>query len=954
MFCPTERDFLYRPQQVRELSTLLRPSSHLLRGIGIGALLALANGCSEPIRTGLEAEPPPPQSQLTDPVIEAGVRFVDVGIEVGLDAANVSGTAAQRYMAESASAGCAFLDYDGDGFLDLFFVTGTRPGGAAADADATNRLYRNVPGSPASNRAFAVADLDLGPAGWGMGCTVGDVDNDGDPDVYATYLGPNRLYLNDAGQRLPEVAGGFGVADPGWGASAAFGDLDADGLLDLYITNYVEFNLSDPGRHGVDCLYKGLPVFCGPANFVRQSDKVYRNSGDGFADMSAVTGIDHHAYPGLGTVLVDFDDDGDLDIYVANDTAPNLLFRNDGDWRFEEIGLQAGVAFSGEGRDQAGMGVAAGDFDNDGRLDLFVTNFSDDVNTLYRNEGGHEIQFADVTYQVGLGGSVMPYLGWGTGFFDYDNDGWLDLYVVNGHLYPELDRYPHGLSYAQRNLIYHNRNGCFAEVQDGAGPGWSVEKVSRAASVGDYDNDGDPDLLITNLNDVPTLLRNDGGSDNHWLGLDLVGTQSNRDAIGARVNVIAGGRQLVRDVQRGHGFQAAHDKRLLFGLGEADAVERVEIRWPSGATQVVEDPPLQQYLTVTEGEGEWVAAAPAAATSSADSDYGRDGVRNRARDRVREAGPKLPPGVEGWTREDFVRNTSRLFDEGRYAEVKTILEVGLRRKPDSPHMRFLLGQVLVMGFGRYEEGAAELERAVREMPTAVDAHFYLGRAYLRLNRLHEAIGSYRRAGELVPSSWEFLHELGLAYIRADSMDAAAAALQQSVQRAPWQPGPHLQLVEVFRNLQRDDEAHEHQELFARLAPVQKEVKKLEKQSKASPREPQVRLDLAVAYRRQGRTQEALSQFNKAAELDPQNAPAYLGIGSVLYELRRFDEAVRAFEEAGRRAPELADVYDGLGRAHAARGRLAEAIRAWKTLLQKNPEHAQARRLIAEARATLQQ
>ena len=876
-----------------------------LRGITIltGGLLLSLNSCTDPSSPDLSDGP----ARLESTKEEAGPRFVDVARATGLIHTNVSGTAEQRYMAESASAGSGFLDYDSDGFLDLFLVNGTRSG-----ATAVNLLYRNVPGDSTHTRSFAAVDADFGPPGWGMGCAAGDIDNDGDPEIYVTYLGPNRLHANEGGDEFPEVAAALGVDDNGWGASAAFGDLDADGYLDLYVTNYVEFDIDNPERHRVDCPYKGLPVFCGPGGFDPQPDRVYRNRGGGFEDMSGLAGVADHAYPGLGVILSDLDVDGDLDIYVANDTAPNLLFRNDGDWRFEEMGLRAAVAFSGDGRDQAGMGVHSADFDNDGLPDLFVTNFSDDVNTLYHNEsGGGVVQFTDATYQAGLGGSAMPYLGWGAGFFDYDNDGWLDLYVTNGHLYPQLNRYEHGLQYAQRNLLYNNRGGRFTEVSAGA---WDVEKVSRSASVGDYDNDGDPDLLITNLNDRPSLLRNDGGI-NHWLGLDLVGTESNRDGIGTRVAVFAAGLRLVREVQRSHGFQAAHDKRLLIGLGTIDTIDRVEIRWPSGRLETLDRPPPGRYLKVVEGEGGWTLAATAAPASGAIGPGG-GGIREPAP----KTATKLPAEVSSWSTEEIASTTSRLFNEARYDEVKAILEIGLDRDPRSVQLRFLLGQVLVMGLGEYEAAVEQLERAVRDYPTAVDAHFYLGRAYLRSNRLPDAMRAFRRASELVPSNWEYLHELGQAYMRSDSLDAAAAVLLQAAELAPWEPGPHLQLVEVFRGLSREEEAREHQEQFSALFPRQELVKKLEKKSNAHSRDAGVRRELGAAYMRQDRLEEALDQFNKAVMLDPQDAAAFAGIGSVMFAVGQFEEAIRAWEASLQKHPEQPAIRDSIDQAKKRLGR----------------------------------
>jgi hypothetical protein len=567
------------------------------------AIVALFVACGPTPENQVDTGHPP--AGASDPAAATatdtatGFRFTDVGVRAGLDFINVSGSVTQDFVLESMSAGAAFIDYDGDGFQDLFVVNGTRLTETPPEG-ARNRLFHNEAASPSDSigtRKFREVDRDFGVAGWGMGCAAGDYDNDGDVDLYVTYWGPNRLYRNDGGGFV-EVADSAGVADRGWGSSAAFGDLDADGLLDLYVTNYLEFDPQRPPGGGGKCLYKGMEVFCGPAYAPRQADRLYRNEGDGtFADVSAATGVGGYGLPALGVIFGDFDADSDLDIYVANDGEPNSLFRNDGGWQLTEIGRAAGVAFNRDGKAQASMGVHAGDFDRDGDLDLFATNFSDDYNTLYRNDGsGH---FSDATSDVGLGESSLSYLGWGTGFVDFDNDGWLDLFVANGHLHPQLDQSFHGLFYAQRNLLYRNRQGRYVEAGQASGRDWSVEKVSRAAAVGDYDNDGDSDLFIMNLNDRPTLLRNDSGG-NDWLGLLLIGTQSNRDAIGARVWVRGEGFELVREVHRGWGFQAQQDPRLLFGLGQGRRVEEIEIRWPSGRRQVITDAPSGRYLTIRE------------------------------------------------------------------------------------------------------------------------------------------------------------------------------------------------------------------------------------------------------------------------------------------------------------------------------------------------------------------
>ena len=575
-------------------------------------LLVLLFGCDSKVKredadlpdhTGVKSQTQPPLAKVqlgSEPAAPGAIQFADVSAESGLDFVNVSGSAAQDYVLESMSAGAAFLDYDGDGYQDLFVVNGTRLQGSPPEA--RNRLFHNELGTEANGnrtRIFRQVEADLGAGGWGMGCAAGDYDNDGDVDLYATYWGPNQLYRNDGDGRFTEGAAKAGVADARWGSSAAFGDLDGDGLLDLYVANYLEFDLRRPPGGGGKCLYKGIYVFCGPGYAPRQADRLYRNKGDGsFADVSAATGVSARSLPALGVIFGDFDEDGDLDIYVANDGEPNLLFRNDGDWRLAEMATRAGVAYSKDGVAQASMGVHGGDFDNDGDIDLFATNFSEELNTLYRNEGGG--LFRDATIEVGLGGVARPLLGWSTGFVDFDKDGWLDLFVANGHLYPQLDRHFLGFFYAQRNLLYHNQGDRFVEVGENSGSGWRIEKVSRAAALSDFDNDGDVDLFIMNLNDSPTLLRNDSGDRNNWLGLELVGVESNRDAIGAQVRVQAGGLEQVREVHRGYGFQAQHDPRLLFGLGPLERVDWVEIRWPSGRRQVLRDPPLRRYLKVRE------------------------------------------------------------------------------------------------------------------------------------------------------------------------------------------------------------------------------------------------------------------------------------------------------------------------------------------------------------------
>ena len=907
------------------------------------AILVLLGGCEPELADQMSSPPqyaaresqmvPPHQTSDRAETGIPGVRFTEVTAAAGLHVENVSGSPEQDYILETMATGAAFLDYNGDGYLDLFSVNGTRL--QTPPAEAQNALYRNEPGRGRDeDRVFRRVEIDLGRDGWGMGCAVGDYDNDGTPDIYVTYWGPNQLWRNDGDEHFTAVGRAAGVDDAGWGSSAAFGDLDGDGLLDLYATNYIEFDLDNPPGGGEKCLYKGLEVFCGPLGELAQADRLYRNgSGYRFADMSAVTGIDQRPYPGLGVDLSDFDADGDLDIYVANDGEPNLLYRNDGAWQFVEVATLAGAAYSEAGKAQAGMGVHSGDYDNDGDLDLFATNFSDDVNTLYRNDSSNQprpgLQFTDVTYAVGLGGLVQPYLGWGTGFFDCDNDGWLDLFVANGHLYPQLNQHPSGLRYAQRNLLYYNRQGRFIEVGKEAGPAWSSEKVSRAAALGDYDNDGDVDLFIANLNDLPSLLRNDGGNRHNWLGLQLVGTQSNRDAIGARVRVVAKDLKQLREVHRGYGFQAQHDHRLLFGLGDRQRVDRVEIYWPSGRQQVLVTPELRRYSIVREDSGVVLAFPPVPSPPA----------KEIAPEQPTATAPLVQVGSPDWQAEDYLHSGLARYDQGRYGEAQQALKEALRLAPDNPEAYLHLGMVLSAGMGRHREAADWLELAARRDSSRADIHYALGQVYLSLNRPALAIEVLERAVRLAPASWEFHNELGLAYTRAGRLESATASFQQASSRAPWAPAPHLHLAQVYRTLDRKENAQRELQIFERLVPVQRQVDRHLRQLATDPDEGRLHTRLGMAYIVQNRLAEALVHLRQAIALDSLYGPAHYGLGTVFYRQQELERAIEAFERACRVQPEFAEAHNNLGRAYHRVGRYTSAIAAYQKALALQPHLA---------------
>jgi enediyne biosynthesis protein E4 len=527
---------------------------------------------------------------------DAPIRFEERAGLAGIRTVNMfGGVDSKRYILETTGTGAALFDYDGDGDLDLFLVNGTRFDYGELQSPS-NALYRN---DGTGNFVNVTREAGLEAWGWGQGASVADFDDDGDHDLLVTYYGPNRFYRNDGDGTFTEIGKDVGLDDPAWGTSAAFADFDGDGIDDLFVANYVDFDRGrtpGPGE-APNCFFMGIPVMCGPKGLPPASSLLYRGGADGrFQNVTGKIGIGTERAYGLGAVWGDLDNDGDPDLYVANDQTPNNLFRNDGG-RFTDIALEAGVAYNEDGRAQAGMGVDFGDYNNDGWLDIHVTNFSHDYNTLYRNTG--QGYFVDESFAAGIGRETFLYLGWGTGFEDFDRDGYVDLFVANGHVYPEVDTYDNDSDYAQPSFVFQNRgDGTFEaplRLTGASGP-----RVGRGAAFGDVDDDGDVDVLVTNMNAEPSLFLNETESGAHWVGLELVGTRSGRDALGARVTIEAGGLRQMREVRSGGSYLSASDPRLLFGLGAVAKLDRVEVRWPSGAVEILTDVPFDRYSTWIE------------------------------------------------------------------------------------------------------------------------------------------------------------------------------------------------------------------------------------------------------------------------------------------------------------------------------------------------------------------
>jgi len=520
------------------------------------------------------------------------------------DVARVSGIAFEhvyspekKYIVESMSGGVAMFDYDNDGNLDIYFVNSLTVDLARAHKKTRSALYHNNGDGTFSD----VTDkAGVGDIGFGMGVVTGDYNNDGFEDFYVTCLGPNHLFRNNGNGTFTDVTAKAGVSDPRWSTGAAFVDYDNDGKLDLFVSNYVDFTLDHLPEFGVGrtCQFKGTPVQCGPRGLPGAGDSLFHNNGDGtFTDVSSKAGVsDPNGYYGLGVICSDFDDDGLVDIFVANDSTPNFLYHNNGNGTFKEIGFVAGTAVNESGSEQGSMGVTLGDYDHDGRLDLFITNFDDEYNILYHNDG--KGSFTDVSFRSKVAQVSLAYVGWGTQFFDYDNDGWVDLFVTNGHVYPQRN------PYRQRELLHHNnRDGTFAEVAASSGKALMVERVGRGVAVGDLDNDGDLDVVVNDLDGAPQLLRNDGGNANNSLLLKLMGTKSNRDGIGARVKVVSGDLTQVDEVHSGGSYLSQNDQRLNFGFGERRTVDLIEVRWPSGVVDKLTNVKPNEIVTIKEGAG---------------------------------------------------------------------------------------------------------------------------------------------------------------------------------------------------------------------------------------------------------------------------------------------------------------------------------------------------------------
>ncbi|HET7258839.1 MAG TPA: CRTAC1 family protein [Candidatus Acidoferrum sp.] len=578
------------------------PWKHLRNGFANDAGQFFASNSSQAASSAPNAYPPPPK--------EIGLSFLNVGRESGLNAKTIyGGEHKNKYLLETTGCGAAFYDYDNDDWLDIFLVNGWRLEGFPKGQEPVSHLFKN-------NRDGTFTDVTsksgLLHHGWGQGVCVGDYDNDGFDDIYITSFGRNILYHNNGNGTFSDVTEKAGVGTNGkrWNTGCAFLDYDRDGHLDLFVANYIDMDLATaPVPESGPCEYKGVLVACGPPGLLGGKNILFHNNGDGtFTDVSERAGIfQANGTYGLGVLTADFNNDGWPDVYVANDSTASALYQNKKNGTFTDVAMEAGCALSADGKPQAGMGVSAADYDLDGNLDIVKTNFAGDTPSLYHNIGGGN--FEDATFPAGLGKHTQ-YLGWGCGFFDMDNDGWPDILICNGHVYPEVEQLRTEAGYPQQKILYRNlRNGHFEDVSSQAGSGIMVPVASRGAAFGDFDNDGDIDVVVNTVNDFPQLLRCDSRLASNWLKVKTIGTKSNRSGIGARLRCVTHPpgetkpHQQIDEVRSGGSYISQNDLRVHFGIGKAEKVELLEIRWPSGAVDTLKGVTPNQMIVVKEGEG---------------------------------------------------------------------------------------------------------------------------------------------------------------------------------------------------------------------------------------------------------------------------------------------------------------------------------------------------------------
>lgn len=849
------------------------------------------------------------------------VRFRDVAAQAGIDFMHTNGRAGELYVIEVKGSGVAFIDYDNDDDLDLYAVNGNNLPGAKTDLPPINHLYRNDGDGTFTD---VTDESGVGDGGYGHGVAIADYDNDGDADMYVANYGPNVLYRNNGDGTFTDVTGEAGVAGKVWSASAAFCDFDNDGMLDLYVANYLVFDINSPVR---------LPN--GPGFYDGETDVLYMNNGDGtFSDMTGER-IGNPNGKGLGVVCFDYDDDGDLEIYVANDNTENLLYENKGDGYFEDVTLFSGTGVNAAGETQAGMGVDAGDYDNDGDMDLFVTNYKGDYNTLMRNDGGG--MFTDVSARQNLVAAALPYVTFGTAFFDADNDSDLDIYVANGH----TEEYEP--DHAQPDQLFENTgDGRYEDVSHLSGAPFSAKHVGRGVAFGDYDNDGDIDMVVSNKNGPLNVLQNVGGNRNNWLMIRAEGTESNRDGIGARIEVSAPGMKRIKDVKSGYSMFSANDLRVHFGLGDLDTVD-VSVRWPSGIVDEISDVPANHLLTITEGSG----SGSVSELVPLDTAYTDDGM-------VATASDADPAAIEETVERLAAMIESRSATSGEYLLAGPSLRLWMADRterryaellaPDPDNVDLLREYALFMrSREKLDEALDLLERAIVLRPRHTDFHRHALAWYMRKGDFESAVASARNVLDAGDDSPAAMVSLGTALAASKDWEAAEAVLVEALERDPRHFEAYLRLGNVYVESGQSAKAVEAYVSAVRIDPASREA----------------RYQLAEAYRRQGELDAYEYQLGLYELLETES-------GIFKGGMRREDEIellkreirmnplfgrTRADRQLALRYGELNDVdnrdlYSLRGRSSTLKDEMEQAIDVARRLLQVDPS-ADTRMLFEE-------
>lgn len=916
------------------------------------------------------------------------VRFTDVTSAAGIHFKHTSGLSGRKYGVEALGSGAAFFDYNGDGHMDLYVVNGADLPGHLSPQPPRNALYRNRADGRFVETAAGVADT-----GYGMGCSAGDYDNDGDADLFVTNFGPNALYRNEGGRFTDITVAAISASDSSWSTGSAFVDYDLDGDLDLYVANYLDYQFeSDPldenGRLKRDRRHYA------PTEYLGRRDFLYRNEAGGrFVDVTEEAGLFSLEGRELGVVFFDWDGDGDPDLFQANDATPNFLYRNEGDGSFSEIGLAAGAAYNEAGKPEGGMGIDIADMDGDSHLEVLVTNFQWESNTLYQSKG--DGLWRDRSTASGLGAPSFDRLAFGVNFCDFDRDGDPDLYVTNGHIDDNIANFDPQTSHGQHDQLFLNDGrGRFAEISEQAGPFFQRAMVGRGAATADYDNDGDSDLFVVNSNQPAVLLRNDTASTNHWLALRLVGTRSNRDGLGARVTVRTGGREQTLQTRSSFGYLSQSDPRLFFGLGAYDRVDQLDIAWPLGIRQQLEDVEADQILEISEptepvadrtsrGDSVHKKTLQAGGHSAAPA-FELERFWREAPPVLIDAGRFAPPDgaarasvedIDGLTaavapyylgnfyasqgsyqqaishyqqaierRSDYEQayiNLAGVYArQTEYSTAIQILTQGIAALPGSAELKFRLGWNYFVQ-GRYAAALEQFEQVVLLDPQRHQAYDFMARIYMAEEQGEEAQQLLQQALAAHPDASALLARLGILLLAAGSPAQASEYLERAIREDPDHAEAYYSLGQAYLHTGLSDRGHAVLGYFELLQDNYRELLDLKTAIVLNPSDAAACFGLGKVYGRIGRYEAARQAYLAVLKINPGHFDAQNNLGNIYLRQRHPHQAIKVFRALLQADSSYVRAYNNLGYAYLAINQPQRAIQTYKKAIAIDPKYAQA-------------